>query len=289
MSSDTEKTKIQYHQGFYAAVKAQYQARDDMVYWKDHELGELPVRPDLVIDKNSEEPLLDPIGSFFRKYNVNEYKSPEDGLTIDDFDKTHGYAFIYKSLLPGVKFEDMTVSIYRHVYPRELMKDLKKRGFDVKQAFPGIYHVTSQVMLPTQIVVTSELAEGSYPGMKILAKNAKLEDVKLFLDSITDDRLMIEYANAILLVSIAANPELFEKLMKEDGEMNETVERVLSKQFTQKWNDGWNGGVAKGRELDAIEMLKDDMPVDKIAKYTQLTFERITELKKTLMNGAAVL
>ena len=289
MSSDTEKAKIQYHQGFYAAVKAQYQARDDMVYWKDHELGELPVRPDLVIDKNSEEPLLDPIGSFFRKYNVNEYKSPEDGLTIDDFDKTHGYAFIYKSLLPGVGFEDMTVSIFRHVYPRELMKDLKKRGFDVKQAFPGIYHVTSQVMLPTQIVVTSELAEGSYPGMKILAKNAKLEDVKLFLDSITDDRLMIEYANAILLVSIAANPELFEKLMKEDGEMNETVERVLSKQFTQKWNDGWNDGHDKGKEEVAVEMLKSKMDDAQIAKFTQLTFERIKELKKTLMNSAAVL
>ena len=285
MSTETEAGKIQYHQGFYAAVKAEYSARSDMLYWKDHELGELPVRPDLVIAKDNAEPLTDPIGSFFRKRNVLEYKSPEDGLTIDDFDKTHGYAFIYKSLFHGVAFEDMTVSILRHGYPRELVKALEKRGFEVKQAFPGIYHVTSQTMLPTQLVVFSRLAEGTYPGMKILAKNARMEDVKRFLDSITDDPLMVEYANAILVVSIAANPELYERLMKEDGEMNETVERVLSKQFTQKWNDG----IAKGREIDAIEMLKDDMPEDKIAKYTQLTFERIKELKKTLMNSAAAL
>ena len=157
--------------------------------------------------------------------------------------------------------------------------------------------MTSQTMLPTQLVVFSQLAEGSYPGMKILAKNARMEDVKRFLDSITNDRIMIEYANAILVVSIAANPELYARLIKEDGEMNETVERVLSKQFTQKWNDGIAKGRAegeaigreKGKEEDAIEMLKDDMPEDKIAKYTQLTFERIKELKKTLLNSAAVL
>ena len=54
-------------------------------------------------------------------------------------------------------------------------------------------------------------------------------------------------------------------------------------------DEGRAEGRAEGRELDAIEMLKDDMPEDKIAKYTQLTFERIKELKKTLMNSAAVL
>ena len=293
MSTETEAGKIQYHQGFYAAVKAEYKARGDMLYWKDHELGEMPVRPDLVIAKGGEEPLTDPIGSFFRKRNVLEYKSPEDGLTIDDFDKTHGYAFLYKSLFRGVTFEDMTVSIFRHGYPRELVKALEKRGFHVKQAFPGILHVTSQTMLPTQLVVISRLAEGSYPGMKILAKNARMEDVKRFLGSITDDRLMVEYATAILQVSIAANQELFERIKKEESVMNAAVERLFAKEIDAKWNDGRDKGRAEGealgREKDAIEMLKDDMPEAKIAKYTQLTFERIKELKKTLMNSAAVL
>ena len=293
MSTETEAGKIQYHQGFYAAVKAEYKFRDDMLYWKDHELGELPVRPDLVIAKGSAEPLTDPIGSFFRKRNVLEYKSPEDGLTIDDFDKTHGYAFLYKSLFPGVAFEDMTVSIFRHGYPRELVKALMKRGFDVEQAFPGIYHVTSQTMLPTQLVVFSRLAEGTYPGMKILAKNARAEDVKQFLASITGESHMIEYATAILQVSIAANPELFEKIKKEDGVMNAAVQRLFAEEINERWNagkaKGMEEGEAVGREKDAIEMLKDDMPEDKIAKYTQLTIERIKELRDRLMNSAAAL
>ena len=289
MSSETEQGKIQYHQGFYAAVKAEYMARGDMLYWKDHDLGELPVRPDLVIAKGSKEPLTDPIGSFFRKYNVGEYKSPEDGLTIDDFDKTHGYAFLYKSLFSDVAFEDMTVSIFRHGYPRELLKALMKRGFDVEQAFPGIYHVTSQTMLPTQLVVISRLAEGSYPGMKILAKNARMEDVKRFLSSITNDRIMVEYATAILQVSIAANQELFERIKKEESVMNAAVERLFAKEIDAKWNDGIAEGKAKGKEEVAVEMLKSKMDDAQIVKFTQLTFERIKELKKTLMNSAAVL
>ena len=36
-------------------------------------------------------------------------------------------------------------------------------------------------------------------------------------------------------------------------------------------------------------MLKSKMDDAQIAKFTQLTFERIKELKKTLMNSAAVL
>ena len=53
--------------------------------------------------------------------------------------------------------------------------------------------------------------------------------------------------------------------------------------------EGRTEGRTEGRELDAIEMLKDDMPEDKIAKYTQLTIERIKELRNKLMNSAAVL
>ena len=53
--------------------------------------------------------------------------------------------------------------------------------------------------------------------------------------------------------------------------------------------EGRTEGRTEGRELDAIEMLKDDMPEDKIAKYTQLTIERIKELRNKLMNSAAIL
>ena len=64
---------------------------------------------------------------------------------------------------------------------------------------------------------------------------------------------------------------------------------ILRTRTDEILDKGERRGVAKGKEEDAIEMLKDDMPEDKIAKYTRLTVDRIKELKKTLMNSAAVL
>ena len=297
-----ETGKIYYHDGFYAAVMAEYE-RDhagEMEYLQEHKLGEQPLRIDLVIIRHLTEALGDPIGSFFRKYNVTEYKSPEDGLTMDDFDKTHAYAYVFKSLSSAsdkVLFEDLTVSIFRHAYPRALMSDLQTRGFDVMRSFPGVYHVTSRTTIPTQVVVISELAEGTYPGMKLLNRNARREDVDAFLKSIVDTEQMNEYAKGVLQVSIAANPELFDAIKKEDSVMNAAVERLFASEFAASRNEGKKEGIEEGKkegkkegiENVAVEMLKGNMDEEQIARFTQLTMGRIKELKKKLAASAAVL
>ena len=52
------------------------------------------------------------IGTIFRGHNVIEYKSPDDGMTIDDFFKTLGYACLYKGLgekVNQIPLEELTV------------------------------------------------------------------------------------------------------------------------------------------------------------------------------------
>ena len=86
MSAKDEVGKIEYHYGFYGAVHAEYEPTQvKMEYKQEHELGDGPVRMDMLILKQDDTHLTDPIGSFFRGHNVLEYKSPEDGLSIDDF------------------------------------------------------------------------------------------------------------------------------------------------------------------------------------------------------------
>jgi hypothetical protein len=46
--------------------------------------------------------------------------------------------------------------MFREVYPRELMNQLKKQGAVVEEKFSGIYYVTG-CMFDTQIVVTGQL------------------------------------------------------------------------------------------------------------------------------------
>ena len=80
-----ESGRVRYHYGFYSAIKVEYdmlQAR--VTYEQEIQLGEDPVRLDFLIIK-SDGKLKDPIGEYFRKVNLFEYKSPEDELSIDEF------------------------------------------------------------------------------------------------------------------------------------------------------------------------------------------------------------
>lgn len=52
----------------------------------------------LIIKKADKQPLHKNIGRIFRTYNVIEYKSPDDTLSIDAFYKAYGYVNFYKAL-----------------------------------------------------------------------------------------------------------------------------------------------------------------------------------------------
>ena len=52
----------------------------------------------LIIEKRKGVQIQNEIGKIFRGHNIIEYKSPDDGMTIDDFFKTLGYAFLYIGL-----------------------------------------------------------------------------------------------------------------------------------------------------------------------------------------------
>ena len=66
-----------------------------------------------------------------RTYNVIEYKSPEDALTIDDFYKTVGYACFYKGYgghVNSVPINELTISIFRETKPVKMFLTLQKHG-----------------------------------------------------------------------------------------------------------------------------------------------------------------
>ena len=172
----------------------------------------------LIIKKLADEPIENEIGRIFKRYNVVEYKSPEDGLSIDDYYKTIGYACLYKGLgecVDQIPAEELTVSIFRESYPRELMEALEKGGNKLEKKYPGIYYVHGNVLFDTQIVVTGRLRREYHSSLRVLSKNAGEMDVKTFL--METERLKEpgdrNNANAVLQVSIAANEELYQKIL----------------------------------------------------------------------------
>ena len=278
---EEESGKIKYHHGFYAAAHAEYYAfREALDFLKEQELGIEPVCLDmLIIKRDGQNPLKDAIGRFFRKYNILEYKSPEDGLTIDDFYKVRAYACLYKSQgktvdeIPG---DALTVSIFRHTYPREMFAALERIGFQVTETHPGVYYINGALTVPAQVIVTSRLPAGEYAAFKILAKGAAREDVIEFMSA--RDSYSPDDVRTILRVSIAANEELFQELERE-GVMMDAFERVFHNELTAARNDGRQDGIVIGeaqgraqeRKLIMERLIAGGISPQQAAAFTGLT------------------
>lgn len=263
MGSKNEVGKVEYHYGFYGAVHAEYEPTHvQMEYLQEHELGDEPVRMDMLIIKRDSAVLVDPIGSFFRTHNVLEYKSPEDRLSIDDFYKTQGYALLYKGLgkrVNEIPLEELTVSIFRHSYPREMFRSLEQSGLHVSEDTPGVYRIAGMLNVPTQIVVTSRLPKGEYSAFKALAKDATKEDIiKLLELAESGDSQMINYVQAVMQVSIVVNEQTITEI-KEAGIMPEAVRRVFKEEFQKERAEGRAeilGDLVKDGIISAAEAAK---------------------------------
>ena len=94
MADIFEAVNIQWHPGFYGAAELEFLSnKDDLEFQREFNLSKEPIRMDLlIIKKLSDVRIKNEIGHIFRKFNVVEYKSPDDALSIDDYYKTVGYA-----------------------------------------------------------------------------------------------------------------------------------------------------------------------------------------------------
>lgn len=228
-----------WHPGFVAAASIELRNESGLELQPEYNLSKEPLRIDLYIQNDGNATIKNEIGKIFRKYNVIEYKNPSDSLNIDDFFKTIGYACLLKGLGNHVNEypeDQITVSLFRDTYPRELFEYLKSTGRIIAEPFDGIYYITGNVPFPAQIVVTSELT-ADHVSLRVLSKNAKREDIERFIidmKAATEPGMKLN-ADAVLQVSISANKELFEKL-KEDSIMCQALEELMSDVINEREN-----------------------------------------------------
>lgn len=286
-----ERGRTRFHYGFYAAMKVEYDlVKAPVTYDQEKELGEDPVRLDfLIIKKNSSLKLSDHIGEFFRNVNLFEYKSPEDGLSIDDFYKAEGYGLIYKGFdrkVNELPIEQMTLTLVRHAYPREMINILQESGFEIVQEHSGIYRIDGKVSIPVQLVVSSQLPSGEYEGLKLLAKGrTKQEIIEYAKRAVASGNEQIKYnAGTVIGVCLSVNKELSEEL-KEDKYMEEVVREVFKKDFAK----AEAAGEERGKEQMVIEMLKDKESAKKISKWSGMSLEKIAEIAEKIGVSSIVL
>ena len=109
--------KLQWHPAFCAAAELELRLnKADLEFKREYNLSKKPLQMDLlIIEKRKNVQIQNEIGRIFRRHNVIEYKSPDDGMTNDDFFKTLGYAYLYKGLgekVEQITLEELTISLF---------------------------------------------------------------------------------------------------------------------------------------------------------------------------------
>jgi hypothetical protein len=137
--------------------------------------------------------------------------------------------------------QELTISMFRAAYPRELFAELKRQGHEIEEAYPGIYYVTKDLPFPVQIVVTSELDPETHSSLRILTVHARMEDVRRFLEQAVKltrpgDRDNID---AVLQASVSANFELYEDVRR-DSVMCQAMRELMKDEIAEERTDAAN-------------------------------------------------
>ena len=284
--------RSKYHYGFYAAMKVFYDlAKAPVTYEQEKELGEEPLRLDfLIIKKHSDAVLDDPIGNFFRRVNICEYKSPDDGLSIDDFYKVQGYGLIYKGFdrkVNELPVRDITITLVRHSYPREMIKALRSEGFVITQPYPGIYRFEGKISIAAQLVVSSQLPSLEHYGLKLLARGCTKDDVIRYAENSKagSNANIMTNASAVVSVCLSINQDLGEQL-KEGKLMKDVIHELFKEDFDEAKEKGLTQGKNQEQQRVAKDMLTMNLPLPMIEKISKLSADTIRKLADTL--GIAV-
>lgn len=288
-SANTENN-IDWHSGHYAAMELEFLENEaDLTYETEHQLNHEPLRIDLlVIKKNRDIKIANELGAVFRGYNIMEYKSEDDSLSIDTVFKVNAYALLYKAYgkeLDEIKINDVTVTLTRLRYPREAIKALISQGYTVENKSAGIYMITGKAILPTQVIVISQLDEILHFWITKLRKSiTKDQLMQVLIESRKLTQKQIElYIRPYISVLADANKKSMDKIREEDIDMGNYFQELFKDDLEKKWNDGKRDGKIEAKEEMAVDMMADNEPVSKIEKYTKLTMSRIKEL--AIKNG----
>lgn len=233
-------TKIQWHPGFVAAIDLEFEEnRGDLIYEREYNLNTKPLEIDLlVIKKDPGVQLANEIGNIFRRYNIVEYKSPDDSLDIDSFYKAAAYGCLYKAYGETVDergADDITISIIRDAKPEGLFRYFREHNIRVTTPYEGIYYVLDGVLFQTQIIVGRELK--SHMWIKALSDRIEKQEMRNLLEKVIalTQKFDRELADSVLEVSIKANKKIVEELRGDDS-MCQALLEIMEPEINKEVN-----------------------------------------------------
>lgn len=281
------KELLQWHPAFYAGLQIELaEEADKLIFENEHTLSNKPMLIDvLIIKKNSEEPIQKNIGKIFQKYNIIEYKSPTDYLSIDDFYKVYGYTCFYKSdanKVNAIPIQEITITFASHNYPRDMINHLKEvHGYEIEQKESGIYYILGDI-IPIQLLVTSRLSKEQNLWLNSLTNCIKdKEQISAIIKDYQKHKNNALY-DAVLNLIIQANQKTF----KEGNPMCEALEDLMKDIIKEKEQTAEQRGIQLGEQQGKQQQLLQQIQkkinksktIEQIAEELEETIETISPL-----------
>ncbi len=293
MKKSKKISQIDWHSGFAGGLSlCMRQYNSHIIIEREHNLTKEPLRMDFLIIKKTDSIIIDnDIGRAFRKYNIIEYKNPNDDLNIDVIWKVIGYAGIYKST--GKRFNEIpaneiTLTVIRARKPNKLFNMLKAEGNGIIEEKEGIYRIDGIISIPLRIVVLNEIDDRKLLALKIMRYNADENDIRDFLTeaSIFNEQGDLQDVNAVVLVSGKANSDLYDRLRGED-KMNDFLMELMADEIKEVENKCIKQGIEQGiekRDAQKIaEMLNAGKTPEAIADFCNYPLEQVKKVQEEML------
>ena len=300
--------RIEWHPAFQATIQIEFENESDkLIFESEHLLSKKPMQIDeLIIKVKDHEVIEKNIGKIFRKYNIIEYKSPDDHLTTNDFYKVYAYCCFYQSdteTILEISPQELTITFICNHYPRKMMQHLQKyRKLKIVKIDSGIYYITGDEF-PIQLLITKELDPSENLWLQSLRKDIKYKKEIEFLLKVYDTKKYSKFHQAAMEVITRANwesmmevkdnmvcdalRELFadelqdmkEKVRKEVTEkVTEEVTEKVTEEVTEKVTEEVTEKVTVQMIKNIYESIKDLNTIAQILKIPLETVEKSLQI-----------
>jgi len=224
----------------------------------------------LIIKNNSKKSIQKNIGRIFRTYNIIEYKSPSDYLSIDDFYLVYAYACLYKSdtqKVDDIPATEITISFVCHSFPYKVLKHLKAiRNYSIEKQENGVYYVKGD-FFPIQIIHTPELSREENLWLKSLTDHlTDSNDILALMTEYSEKPYNKLYSSVIDIIVKANHPKL-----KEDDIMSEALKELFDELFGESYEKEKQQAIDSAlAEKNAVLAEKDSALAQKDALIAEL-------------------
>jgi hypothetical protein len=256
----------------------------------EYQLTDEPLRIDVLVVKKLKEIRIDKsMGKIFKKYNILEYKSPTDYISIDNYYKAKAYAYLYKTLseeTDKISINEMTITLTSSRYPRKLIDYMKNEmNTDVETAGRGIYYVKG-TDIDTQILVSKQLDDREAGYLKLLQVHQKDKNLtKNWIEEYIDNIKNPLYA-VIMNVLAKADPDEILEVYKNMGVpkisesnmeflMDMMKKFELDKKLEQK---GKEEGIEEGIKQLILKQYGKGLSVEYIADINDIDVENVRKI-----------